>query len=195
MDKLAGRLVAALEELGLRENTILFFTGDNGTGGEGKGQATELGARVPMIVNGPGLVRSRGLTGELTDISDIFPTLAEFSGACLPPDRPIDGRSYAAFLRGETEHTRDWIFSFIGDYRILRTKRWLLEENTPRQFGRLYDCGESRNGAGYKDVTDSADPEVLAAKQKFNTILAKLPAPDIPEAGAPFDKAPERARS
>ena len=57
MDTLVGRIIAALDDLELRDNTIIIFTGDNGTGGEGKGTPTELGARVPMIVNGPGLVK------------------------------------------------------------------------------------------------------------------------------------------
>lgn len=58
--KLAGRLVQALEEAGLRENTVILFTGDNGTGGDGKSTATEKGARVPLIVSGPGHVKPRG---------------------------------------------------------------------------------------------------------------------------------------
>jgi len=183
VDKLIGRIVAALDDLGLRENTIIFFTGDNGTGGSGKGQPTELGARVPMIVNGPGLVEPRGASGELTDLSDILPTLADFAGASLPENRVIDGRSYAAYLRGETDQTRDWIFSFIGDRRILRTKRWLLEDNSPLHYGKLFDCGDSRDGAGYKDVTKSDDPEVADVKKRFEGLLTELPAPYVPTEG------------
>ena len=187
-DTLIGRLVAALDELGLRENTVLFFTGDNGTGGQGKGQPTELGARVPMIVNGPGIVKRRGASGELTDLSDILPTLAGLAGAPLPEARAIDGHSYAGFLRGETDETREWVFSYIGDRRILRTKRWLLEDNSPLHYGRLYDCGKSRDGTGYKDVTKSEDPQVLAIRRRFNGLLEGLPAPyiatDGPAAGA-----------
>ena len=184
-DKLVGRVVAALDELGLRDKTVVFFTGDNGTGGEGKGEPTELGARVPMIVNGPGIVRTRGATDELTDLSDILPTVAELAGAGLPEGKVIDGRSYAGFLRGETDATREWIFSYIADRRILRTKRWLLEDNSPLHYGRLYDCGENRNGAGYTDVTDSEEDEVVAVKKRFDERLKDLPAPHIPEPGPP----------
>ena len=180
VDKLVGRIVAALERLGLRERTVLFFTGDNGTGGDGKGQVTELGARVPMIVNGRGIVKPLGVRDELVDTSDVLPTLADLAGAEVPGDRPIDGRSFAPLLRGETFTPREWIFAFLGDGRILRTPRWLLEKNTPRQFGRLYDCGNSRDGAGYKDVTDSADPAVLAVRKRFEEILKGLPAPILP---------------
>lgn len=187
-DKLVGRLIAALDEMGLRENTLVFFTTDNGTGGDGKADPTELGARVPMIVNCPGVVKPRGATMELTDLSDVFPTLLEFAGAPIPADRPIDGISYAPFLRGDTNTTREWIHSFLGDARILRTRRWLLEDNTPRHYGRLYDCGQSRDGTGYREVTESADPEVAAAREYFNKLLDKLPAPLLPDDGKPRDK-------
>lgn len=181
MDRLVGRIVEALDELRLREKTILLFTGDNGTGGQGKGQPTELGARVPMIVNCPGIVRPLGLLPELVDLSDVLPTLADFAGAQVPRDRPIDGRSFAPLLRGEPYTPRDWIFSYLGDRRILRTDRWLLEDNSPHHFGRLYDCGKSRNGEGYVEVTDSSDPEVLAVKRRFQAILADKPAPILPD--------------
>ncbi|MFH1924254.1 MAG: sulfatase-like hydrolase/transferase [Planctomycetota bacterium] len=182
---------------GLRQNTILFFTGDNGTGGQGKGQPTELGARVPMIVNGPGLVKPVGLCDELVDLSDVLPTLAELAGADLPNDRPIDGRSFAFLLEGKPGEPRDWIFSYLGDRRILRTKRWLLEDNSPHHYGRLYDCGTSRDGAGYQEVTDSTDPEVLAIKKTFEEILATKPAPMLPTDGPlnpqPVKKKPKKA--
>ena len=191
-DTLMGRLVAALDELGLRENTVVLFTADNGTGGAGKGQPTELGARVPFIVNGPGLVKRRGGVHELADLSDVLPTLADFADAPLPEDRVIDGRSLAPYLRGDADHTRDWIFAFIGDARILRTKRWLLEDNSPHHWGRLYDCGGGVDRSKYNEVTESTDPEVVAVKERFNALLAGLPAPDVPEEGGATDKKEQR---
>ena len=183
MDKLVGRIVDALDALGLRENTVVIYTGDNGTGGDGKGDATELGARVPLIIDGPCIVKTRGKTGCLSDLSDIFPTLMDFAGAPLPDDRPIDGVSLKPFLTGAAEVTRPWIHSFLADRRILRTERFLLEDNSPAQYGHLYDCGESRDGTGYKEVTDSEAPEVVAIKQEFDRLLEKLPAPIIGDFG------------
>jgi arylsulfatase A-like enzyme len=185
MDKLVGNLARELQQLGIAENTVLFFTGDNGTGGDGKSQATERGARVPMIVHGPAIVKPRGATLELTDTSDIFPTLLDLAGVQLPKDRPIDGKSYSAFLRGDTDGTREWIFAFQADRRILRTKRWLLEDNSPLHWGHLFDCGDRRNGAEYLEVTDSKEPDVVAIKSKFNALLESLPAPVLTEEGAP----------
>jgi arylsulfatase A len=179
MDKLIGRIIYALETTGLRDNTVVFFTGDNGTGGRGKGRTTELGARVPMIVNCPGVVKRLGVSNELVDLSDILPTLVDFAGAKLPRRHIIDGQSFAHLLQGRRGPTREWIYSYLGDRQILRTKRWLLEDNGPGNPGRLFDCGNSRDGTGYKDVTDSTDAEVLMAKKRFREILADKPLPVV----------------
>jgi len=178
-DKIVGRIVDALEELGLRENTIVMFTGDNGTGGNGKGQTTEMGCRVPMIVDGPGIVKPGGVRDELVDLSDIFPTLMEYADAKLPKDHIIDGQSFAWILRGEEGTAREWIYGCLGGRRVVRTPRWLLENNSPKQFGRLLDCGDCRDGSSYKDITESDDPEVLAAKKMMQEILADKAVPDV----------------
>jgi arylsulfatase A len=182
MDHIVGRIVRALDQLGVRDDTIVIFTADNGTGGEGKGTATELGARVPMIVNCPGRVNQVGVSGALVDTSDVMPTLVELAETSLPADHPIDGRSLVPILRGKQTDVREWIFSYLGDRRVLRTKRYLLERNAPYDFGTLYDCGDSRNGEGYVNVTNSQDPEVQKVKQQFKKILATKPVPDIPPA-------------
>ena len=70
-------------------------------------------------------------------------------------------------LRGEKERHRDWIYSHLDDGRILRDERWLLEIDKAGQGERFFDCGRSRDGSGYKDVTGSADPEVKAARERF----------------------------
>jgi arylsulfatase A len=181
VDKLIGRIVEALKANGLRENTVVLFTGDNGTGGQGKGQPTELGARVPMIANCPGTINPLGTSDELVDLSDIMPTLADFAGAKLPRRHIIDGRSFAPLLRGEKGPAREWIYSYLGDRQVLRTKRWLLEDNGPNHPGRFYDCGDSRDGTGYQDVTNSTNPEALAAKKRFKEILADKPLPIVKE--------------
>jgi arylsulfatase A len=178
-DTIVGKLIAGLEEMGERENTLFIFVGDNGTGGNGKGQTTEMGCRVPFIVNGPGIVQSIGACRELVDISDILPTCCEVAGINLPKDRAMDGVSFASYFRGDLTPRREWIYQYLGGGRVVRTKRWLLERNTMDDFGRLYDCGDRRNGDGYKEVTDSTDPEVLAAKKLMREILSDKPVPVV----------------
>lgn len=180
LDKIIGKIVKALDEMGLRENTILMFTGDNGTAGRGKGRPTELGARVPMIVNGPGHVQAPGRIDSLVDLTDVFPTVAELGAATIPEGHIVDGHSFAPALQGKTSSTREWIYAYIGDERVLRTNRWLLERNSPHDPGRFYDCKNRLDGKGYVDVTDSKDPEVMAARQRFDEILADKPVPHLP---------------
>jgi arylsulfatase A len=178
LDHLMGKLFAGLKADGLDDNTLVIFVGDNGTAGNGKGTVTELGARVPCMIRGPGVGVKRGLVSRaLGDLTDIMPTLAEFSGAELPMDRPFDGRSLGPVLRGEHAQHRDWIYSHLDDGRILRDQRWLLEISRAGQGERFLDCGTSRDGTGYTDVTSSTDPEVKAARARFAAILAAMPEP------------------
>jgi len=125
-----------------------------------------------MIVHCPGRVKAVGPCDELVDFSDVLPTLADLAGAELPRDWVLDGKSFAPVLRGEPG-PREWIFSCYATRRFLRDKRWLLDGD-----GKLWDCGTSRSGEGYKDVTKSTDPEVAAARARFAKILKGLPAPD-----------------
>ena len=134
MDKLVGQLVAELDRLKLRENTLIVFFGDNGTGGNfaatstiggkrlsgEKGSMLEGGANVPMIVNWPGHTPAGKVTAELIDSTDFHPAFAELAGAKLPPDTVIDGRSFAAQLNGKQGQPREWIF-------IQLAKQWLCQ--------------------------------------------------------------------
>jgi arylsulfatase A-like enzyme len=172
MDVLIGRILEALDELDLREQTIVLFTGDNATAGLHKGRLTDQGVRVPLIVNGPGRVKAGIVSNALVDLSDVLPTLAELAGAPLPEDVTFDGRSFASVLRGDSVGVREWIFSYEAYQRMLRDERWLLEGD-----GRLFDCGGSRDRAECEDVTDSTEPEAIAARQRFDCLLDRLPAP------------------
>lgn len=176
LDYLTGKLLAGLKAEGLDDNTLVIFLGDNGTGGDGKGTVTELGARVPCIIRGPG-VKPGVVSRAVADLTDILPTLAESSGAELPKDRLFDGSSLGPVLRGEKEKHRDWAYSHLDDGRVLRDSRWLLEIAKGGKGEKFFDCGESRDGTGYTDVTNSTDPAVQAARARFAQILAKLPEP------------------
>jgi len=170
-DKLVGRIVGALERLGIRDNTIVFFATDNGTPPY-KAHANEAGCRVPMIASCPALLKASGVSDELIDFSDLFPTFVELAGGNMPCDYVIDGHSFAPLLLGKPFHGRDWIFSWVGEMRMLRDKRWLMQGGD-----RFYDCGDSRDGTGYKRITDLKDPEAAAARERFEKLLKHLPAP------------------
>jgi arylsulfatase A-like enzyme len=188
-DKLLGRLVAAVEKLGLRGETIIFYSGDNGPPqnigpdgnavGGGKGHAVEEGCRVPMVVSCPGLVQKIGSCSELIDYTDLFPTFVELAKSMLPNNYALDGRSFAPLLLGKPFQGREWIFSPLGRKQVLREARWLYEGDA-----RVFDCGRLRDGDGYREITDSNLSEDVAARHRLEAVLSRLPTPgtqDAPE--------------
>jgi len=182
IDAVVGRLIKALDELQLRDNTIVFFTTDNADAGNGKTRATEQGARVPMVVSASRrLVRPRGAVDAMTDFADVFPTLLELARAKGPDGYELDGKSLAAYLAGRTDSHRDWIYSYIGTAAMIRDDRWLLEAVDPlggHPQGRLYDCGNSRTPGSYRDVSQSKAPEAIEARKRLEQALARIPALD-----------------
>ncbi|MFO1064071.1 MAG: sulfatase-like hydrolase/transferase, partial [Pirellulales bacterium] len=191
LDVVVGRLIDRLKDEGLDKNTILIFIGDNGTAGHGKGTATELGAHVPFIAWGPGWIHPHPkAVGALSDVTDIFPTLAEFAEAPLPKDILFDGRSLVPLLTGKTDSHRDWIYSHLDDGRVLRDSRWLLELRGGDKPARFYDCGEDRMGADYRLLQGELSSEASEARKRFESILATMPEPKKTE----VDDQPERKK-
>ncbi len=130
MDENVGRLLDALEELGLADETLVIFTSDNGGWGPGtdsrplrgqKGQLYEGGIRVPMIVRWPGKVRPGSRSSEPIINVDFYPTFLELTSTSPPKGRPLDGESLVPLLTGKVEHLgRDAIFWHFPAY----AKRW-----------------------------------------------------------------------
>ncbi len=167
-DHLVGRLVKEVDALGLRQETIILFTTDNGTAGGmlnsvdgrrlsgGKATLFEGGVCQPLLVNGPGRVPGGRRSDALVDFTDLMPTLVELGNAKLPSGRVIDGRSFAPLLRGTADDSpREWILSMgygkaVQDQdgvrgrhaysdRVLRDKRFKVWVDTGRQVTALYD--------------------------------------------------------
>jgi arylsulfatase A len=126
MDKLVGRLVVRLEALGIRDNTLLFFVGDNGTGrgtrslmGDrlvigGKGTTTDAGMHVPLIASWPGKVAAGSVCGDLVDSTDFLPTLLDAAGVTAPRGLLLDGRTFLPQVLGAEGRPRDWIYSWYS---------------------------------------------------------------------------------
>ena len=121
MDAGVGRILEALDQHGLAENTIVLFSSDNGPMfvGQGdrctvrengrfngsKGDVLEGGIRVPAIVRWPAGLDAGSRVDELIHFTDWLPTLADAAGAPVPDGPPLDGRSVLPALRGETGTT------------------------------------------------------------------------------------------
>jgi iduronate 2-sulfatase len=151
MDAQVGRVLDALDRLGLAENTIVVFTSDHGyhLGEHGLWQKMSLfeqSARVPLIVAAPG-VSVAGSTAETpVGLVDIFPTLAELCGVKTPAN--VQGQSLAPILKTPSLSGRGWALSQVtrGGRRAgvfgytLRTPQWRYTEWDQGHEGReLYD--------------------------------------------------------
>jgi arylsulfatase A-like enzyme len=182
MDKLVGKLVAELDRLKLRDNTVIFFLGDNGVHpGEGdrstirgrrisgaKGMMLEGGSLVPCIASWPGKIAAGKVSPDLVDFSDFFPTIAELAGAKLPEGVTIDGKSFASILKGEEGTPREWIFVQLGRNWYVRESKWKLNH-----AGELFDMKD----APFEEkpvASDSADAEAIAARARLQAVLDKL---------------------
>lgn len=176
-DKLVGRIVDAVDENGIRDKTLIIFLGDNGTQTFGKGTATEWGARVPAIFNLPGRIQEGLVTNALAEVIDIFPTIADYAGIELAENLDLDGTSLRGVLEGTTSEHRDFIYTPLGHYRVLRDANWLLDANTPERFGKLFYTGDRRDGHGYADVTDIDHPLVNEARARMKGYMEQVPFP------------------
>lgn len=177
MDKLVGQIVASLDKLGLREKTLIVFTGDNGTARQGaaeakvddedlagkKGSMLEGGSRVPLIVNWKGVTPAGKVLKDLTDFTDFLPTFLELAGAKAPEGIKIDGHSFGAQIKGQPGEPRDWVYVQLGEQRYTRSLRWKLTGD-----GELFDMKEAphKEIAVAKDTTDEEAKEGRAELQE-----------------------------
>ena len=188
-DKIVGRVVAHLDKLGLRENTVILYTGDNGThrnivgakigkhdwpGAKGSNMS-EMGMRVPLVVNYPAGGVSGQVLDDPIDFSDMLPTLAELGGAKLPKGVTIDGHSFAGRLTGSKDYQpREWAYvSYYGKGRgaathFARDVRYKLYEGDY-----LYDF--HKDPAHAKPINPAtADPAAQAARRKLSAVLKRM---------------------
>lgn len=123
MDRAIGKLRHYLKAEDLRDHTVLWYCGDNGTPQSGlfvspfrgvKGLLYEGGLRVPGIIEWPGGIHSARATDLISVTSDIFPTICDLAGGPLP-DRPIDGISLMALIHDEINERPAPIFFWNYD--------------------------------------------------------------------------------
>jgi arylsulfatase A len=182
MDKLVGKVMAELERLKLRDNTLVIFVGDNGTGGGyaeqstiggkrlsgEKGSMLEGGANVPFIINWPGRTPAGKVTSEMMDSTDFFPTFAELAGAKIPDGAVIDGRSFVPQIYGKPGNPRETIFIELARNWYVRDQNWKLN-----QAGELFDMKPAPFAEPLVPA-DTKDPAAIAARARLQAALDKL---------------------
>jgi len=180
LDSLVGRLVETLDDLGLREDTLVLFTSDNGTPAEftslmgdvpvagGKGTLTRAGAHVPLVANWPGVIAPGRVSEDLTDSTDLRPTLARVAGVDPGRGRILDGYDLMPVLRGEGTSPREWVHIQMDDMRVIRDRRFKLFADQ-RLFDLARDPGENQPLTG-----NMGGDEALEARVRLGRALAAL---------------------
>ena len=180
MDKQVGAVIAELEKLGLREKTLVIFSGDNGTalthpstiGGRmlngKKGSLLEGGSRVPLIASWPGVTPAGAVSKDMVSFADPHATFVELAGAKLPEGMKFDGRSFAPQLRGEKGTPREWAYVQLNAKWFVREAGFKMNE-----AAELFDMSDAPFVE--KPIAADADTEASkAARQRLSAVLAEL---------------------
>ncbi|WP_182864736.1 sulfatase-like hydrolase/transferase [Rhodopirellula sp. JC639] len=162
MDQIVGDIMAKLKEHGLEDNTLVLFTGDNGTHKSitsklpgmnlqgGKGSMTEAGSRVPLLAWWPGHIKP-AVRSEFFCLVDVLPTIHSIAGIEL--NRKVDGMNLSHLFVGGEGTDRDHVLINYGRGYFVREKRFRLNQD-----GKLYDIPITSDASRYSEAvtTDAA---------------------------------------
>jgi arylsulfatase A-like enzyme len=215
MDLAVGKVLAGLDELGLRENTLVVFTSDNGglSTSEGwptsnlplrggKGWIYEGGIREPLIVRWPGVTKPGSVIATPVSSPDFFPTFLEAAGAKPAPGQVLDGRSLVGVLKGGAlpERALFWHYPHYGNQggapaAAVRRGDWKLiewqEDNRVELFNLAQDLGEKTDLAAREPARVAKLRDELHAWQKQVGAKFPIPNPDY-DAAKPSGRASVR---
>ena len=204
-DHILNVLVKALDQIGIRENTIIIWTTDNGTSGSiigdlngksvrgGKSMLSENGVNAPFIINAPGIV-PEGITSDaLIDFSDLLPTLCDLAQTSPDKEYEYDGISFAPEIYGlENKSKRDWIMAlgsnpakikngriknaFDFRDRVVRDKNFKAYIDT---LNKIYEIIELKSDFYEENnLLNSKREDVISGIKKFESIIKKYPSLD-----------------
>jgi arylsulfatase len=175
MDREIGRIVSLLEDLGLDDNTIIFFTSDNGptfnggtdseffgSAGTLRGLKTQLyegGIRVPLIARWPGRIQPGSVSDHLSAFWDFLPTLAQLAGTDVPVE--VDGLSILPTLLRELDEQErhEYLYWEFQGRQAVRLGDWKGYRSSVDSAIELYDLGSDIGEQ--RDVADQ-HPDVVA---------------------------------
>ena len=189
-----GRLLDKLDELGLRQNTLVLYTTDNGPWNQpkyyerkkghpegsifwgesgplrnGKGSPYEGGYGAACIVRWPGRVPANRVSDSVWATIDFLPTFANLAGFKVPTDRPIDGIDQTNLLLGKTEKGRD---SFYFDNAGVRMGKWKYLRPKAHFYGYAVEANREQVDELYDLDADIGEQKNLASKHP--DIVARL---------------------
>ena len=175
MDHLVGRILKRLRKHGIEKNTLVLFTGDNGTGKQitsklagmdlkgGKGSMTEAGSRVPFLAWWPDTIKP-GVRDDFFCLVDVLPTITSLAG--IEVDRKLDGMDLSHHLVGGNGKDRELVLINYGRGYFVRDKRFRLN-----QTGKFYDIPVTSDKERYSEK-ETDDPQHDAQRQRLQKVLA-----------------------
>ncbi len=185
-DKLIGRLLDTLDQQGLRERTLVIVIGDNGTGrgitsrmGEntvngGKGLCLLTGTHVPLLVRWPGTIAPGTVLENVSDTTDILPTICEAAGVPIPSDLVTDGHSLVGQLTGQPSESRAWVYCWYArgggqkaDFEFALDHRYKLYRD-----GQMFDVVSDPKEQQPLD-SGSLSEEATTSRRHLTAALAK----------------------
>ena len=190
VDQGVGRILETVDELGLRENTIVIFTNDNG--GEWlsrntplfhhKGTVWEGGIRVPAIIRWPGRIPAGSVSDQVGITMDLTASILAVTSTSVPPEAGLEGINLLPVLEGrapEIDRTLFWRVTGARPQQAVRSGDWKLLFDGERAllFDLGTDIGERENLIGQRsDIARRLQP-LLAAWQEDVDAEAKGVAP------------------
>ena len=184
-DKMVGKIMKRLDDLKIADNTIVLFTGDNGTyksiqstlNGQpmygAKGSTIDAGTHVPFIVRGPGVPKGK-VCEDLIDFSDFLPTLVDLARASMDDAIRLDGRSFAAQLRGEKGNPRSYIYCWYHRDGVRKKASQHVRTATHKLYatGKFFDVKADPLEVQALDV-NSLNPDAKSQYQRLQFVLAE----------------------
>ena len=195
MDHLVGNLVAAVDKLGLKDKTMIVFTGDNGSSvpgilhgkpyPKGKSGEADWGAHVPFIVRAPFLSKGDVVSRDMIDFTDLYPTFLDLAGIVPPKNLKLDGKSFVPSMRGSEDpyEKRSWVYSQLGGFRMIRD--WYHIVDNKGSFHNL-----SKDPRQERPVS-KLDKIAPGRRQRLQMILDRFPK-DAPVPFAEFESKQEK---
>jgi len=188
LDKIVGKIVKQVDDIGQLENTIILFTADNGTNTSitsawdgrdirgGKGGTKDMGTHVPLVAYWKGHTPEGKVVDDLIDFTDFYPTLAAAAGVELSKDDPIDGRSFLPQLNGKSGTPRDWVFWHYQPYWGKFAGAQFVRDQTFKLYrdGRLFDVPQDLDES--RNLAQAAGNEAVeSARRKLGQVLNSAP--------------------
>lgn len=188
IDKIVGEIIDKIHELGINENTLILFTGDNGTGREiistmndgkkipgMKGVSNKYGMHVPLVAYWNGKIKPGQVNDNLVDFADFLPTFCDAADIKLPETFITDGISFLPQMLGQDYSPREWLFCHYDPQKGGFDKKRFVYN---REW-KLYETGEIYNVVNdpmeqYPIAENDLNPEQRKLIATFRDVFPKM---------------------